>query len=85
MATKRIFISLPDHLLSELDAAAALESLNRSAYIREAINLRLSVDSYIESRASSNTSKVNLIRRAHVEIKMHRNYNKNKANIDWRE
>lgn len=36
---KRIMISLPDHLLAEVDGIAAAERLNRSEFIREAMKL----------------------------------------------
>ncbi len=36
---KRVMISLPDHLLSEIDCIAAAENLNRSEFVREAMKL----------------------------------------------
>ncbi len=40
MATsKRIVISVPDHLLREVDGLAAMERWNRSALIREAVRI----------------------------------------------
>jgi CopG family transcriptional regulator / antitoxin EndoAI len=36
---KRIIVSVPDHLLREVDGLVALERLNRSALIREAVRL----------------------------------------------
>lgn len=39
--TKRIMISLPDHLLREVDGVAAKEKSNRSELIRRAMKLYL--------------------------------------------
>ena len=39
--TKRIMISLPDHLLEEVDGVAELENSNRSELIRQAMKLFL--------------------------------------------
>lgn len=36
---KRIMISLPEYLLSEIDCIAADENLNRSEFVREAMKL----------------------------------------------
>ncbi|MBF7083365.1 ribbon-helix-helix protein, CopG family [Desulfallas sp. Bu1-1] len=36
---KRIMISLPEYLLSEIDCIAAAENLNRSEFVREAMKL----------------------------------------------
>ncbi|SET96634.1 CopG family transcriptional regulator / antitoxin EndoAI [Paenibacillus sp. NFR01] len=40
--TKRIMISLPDHLLQEVDGIVQLENSNRSELIRQAMKLYLS-------------------------------------------
>lgn len=37
--TKRIMISLPDHLLQEVDGIVAMENSNRSEFIRQAMKL----------------------------------------------
>ena len=39
--TKRIMISLPDHLLEEVDGIVAKENSNRSEFIRQAMKLYL--------------------------------------------
>ncbi|QHT62921.1 ribbon-helix-helix protein, CopG family [Paenibacillus lycopersici] len=39
--TKRIMISLPDHLLEEVDGIVARENSNRSEFIRQAMKLYL--------------------------------------------
>ncbi len=39
--TKRIMISLPDHLLQEVDGIVARENSNRSEFIRQAMRLYL--------------------------------------------
>lgn len=39
--TKRIMISLPDHLLEEVDGIVARENSNRSEFIRQAMRLYL--------------------------------------------
>lgn len=39
--TKRIMISLPDHLLQEVDGIVELENSNRSEFIRQAMKLYL--------------------------------------------
>ncbi|MBD7966537.1 CopG family ribbon-helix-helix protein [Paenibacillus gallinarum] len=39
--TKRIMISLPDHLLQEVDGIVAMENSNRSEFIRQAMKLYL--------------------------------------------
>ncbi|CAH0122458.1 CopG family ribbon-helix-helix protein [Paenibacillus sp. CECT 9249] len=39
--TKRIMISLPDHLLQEVDGIVAKENSNRSEFIRQAMKLYL--------------------------------------------
>lgn len=85
MATKRIYISLSDDLLIEVDDAVAKDYTTRSAYIREALMLRMGVDSYVEAQVDNGSTKVNLIRRANNEIRMHRRYNKMKPEIDWRD
>lgn len=36
---KRIMISLPEYLLSEIDCIASAENLNRSEFVREAMKL----------------------------------------------
>lgn len=36
---KRVMISLPEYLLSEIDCIAAAENLNRSEFVREAMLL----------------------------------------------
>lgn len=36
---KRIMISIPEYLLSEIDCIAAAENLNRSEFVREAMAL----------------------------------------------
>ncbi len=41
-STKRIMISLPDHLLQEVDGIAQMENSNRSELIRQAMKLYLS-------------------------------------------
>lgn len=41
---KRVMISLPEYLLSEIDCIAAAENLNRSEFVREAMVL------YIQER-----------------------------------
>ncbi|KAF1085465.1 Antitoxin EndoAI [Sporotomaculum syntrophicum] len=38
---KRIMISLPDYLLTEIDCIAAAEKQNRSEFVREAMKLYL--------------------------------------------
>lgn len=38
---KRVMISLPEYLLSEIDCIAAAENLNRSAFVREAMKLHI--------------------------------------------
>lgn len=40
--TKRIMISLPDHLLQEVDGIVLMENSNRSELIRQAMKLYLS-------------------------------------------
>ena len=39
--TKRIMVSVPNHLLQEVDGIVEQENLNRSEFIREAMNLYL--------------------------------------------
>ncbi|PWK05947.1 ribbon-helix-helix CopG family protein [Tumebacillus permanentifrigoris] len=39
--TKRIMVSVPNHLLQEVDGIVEAENLNRSEFIREAMNLYL--------------------------------------------
>lgn len=39
--TKRIMISLPDHLLQEVDGIVEMENSNRSEFIRQAMKLYL--------------------------------------------
>jgi CopG family transcriptional regulator/antitoxin EndoAI len=39
--TKRIMVSVPNHLLQEVDGIVEKENLNRSEFIREAMNLYL--------------------------------------------
>lgn len=41
VSTKRIMISLPDHLLQEVDVIVELENSNRSEFIRQAMKLYL--------------------------------------------
>ncbi|WCN37525.1 CopG family ribbon-helix-helix protein [Aneurinibacillus uraniidurans] len=41
MDTKRIMISLPDHLLQEVDGLVEKEKSNRSEFIRQAMRLYL--------------------------------------------
>lgn len=43
-SSKRIVISVPDHLLREVDGLVAMERWNRSALIREAVRI------YVEER-----------------------------------
>lgn len=54
VSVKRFNICLPKDLVCSLDAAAKTEYVSRSAYIREAIELRIRLDEHI-TREVSNT------------------------------
>lgn len=66
MASKRITITLPADLIIELDAAAAADFTKRSAFIKEAIILKIQLDSVIESEITDTESMHRLVTRHHM-------------------
>ncbi|MGI9027918.1 MAG: CopG family ribbon-helix-helix protein [Candidatus Saccharimonadales bacterium] len=83
--SKRIFISAPADFLEHLDKAVLANYTTRSAFIREAVALKLAIDSQVESEFNDKSSVVNLVRNSHFQTIAKRNYNRDKATIDWRE
>lgn len=47
---KKILISLPDNLLKEVDTIVAMENINRSEFVREAMKLYIREKRRIEMR-----------------------------------
>ena len=47
---KKILISLPDNLLKEVDSIVAMEQINRSEFVREAMKLYIREKRKIEMR-----------------------------------
>jgi len=47
---KKILISLPDNLLKEIDSIVAVEKINRSEFVREAMKLYIREKRKIEMR-----------------------------------
>lgn len=47
---KKILISLPDNLLKEVDSIVAMEKINRSEFVREAMKLYIREKRRIEMR-----------------------------------
>lgn len=47
---KKILISLPDNLLKEVDTIVAMENINRSEFVREAMKLYIREKRRIETR-----------------------------------
>jgi len=47
---KKILISLPDNLLKEVDSIVAMENINRSEFVREAMKLYIREKRRIEMR-----------------------------------
>ena len=64
---KKVTISLPVAFLHQLDAAAKSDILTRSAYICEAVSLKIELDATIESEVSDRGSYVNMVRRMHYQ------------------
>ena len=85
MAFRRVFISIPNHILKQLDEAVVTDSSTRSAYIREAVMLRLSIERYVEDQAGHPNAKASLIHKVYYQIKSHREHNLNKKDYDLRE
>ena len=65
MSTRRFNICLPHELLLALDEAAQAEFVSRSAYIREAISLRIRLNHYLASEVADSQSHFNIIKAAH--------------------
>lgn len=74
MPTKRVYISLPEELLKDLDSAARQDFTSRSSYIRESVQMRLAVEGFTET--NSIDPRVQLIQRAYTRIKIYRRINK---------
>lgn len=62
---KKITISIPEEVLRRLDTAAKVDSLTRSAYIREAVALKHELDTIVENEVTDRNSYINVVRRMH--------------------
>ena len=78
MVMKRFNISLPQDLLRLLDDAAKAEYVSRSAYIREAIELRIRLDTYVANEITDKESYFGVLKAAHFERFIKRNINRYK-------
>lgn len=56
---------MPADLVSELDAAAKTDFISRSAYIREAVSLRLRLENYVEQEVAEKSSYPNIVKSLH--------------------
>lgn len=82
MAHKRINITLPEELLLELDIAVAVEHAKRSQFIREAILLKLQLETAIESEVSDDDSMFRLVRHLHV-LRMSKRRSNQTGPLTW--
>ena len=65
MVSKRFNVSLPEDLVTTLDAAAQADFISRSAYIREAVAFKLRLDSYVQKQQVDKQSYFNILKAAH--------------------
>ena len=75
MSVKRLSICLPKEVVKDLDAAASADHTSRSAYIKEAIVLRMRLDSHVEHETLDKNSYYNVLRAARLGKMIKRNIN----------
>lgn len=76
MAYKRIIVTLPKDFLYRLDTAVAADYTNRSTYIREAIALKMRLETAVEHAATDKDSMERLIHSLHFQRMSQRRINK---------
>ncbi|MGI9028327.1 MAG: hypothetical protein ACR2FM_05825 [Candidatus Saccharimonadales bacterium] len=76
MAYKRIIITLPEDFLRDLNTAVAVDYTKRSAYIREAIALKMRLESTIEQAVTDRGSMEVVVRSLHAKRLSRRDINK---------
>jgi metal-responsive CopG/Arc/MetJ family transcriptional regulator len=82
MGVKKINISMTEDLLVELDAAAQQEYVTRSAFIREAVALRIRLDSYIDQEFKDQRSDFNILKAIHLKNGVRRSINRYRPQAD---
>jgi metal-responsive CopG/Arc/MetJ family transcriptional regulator len=65
MVSKRFNISLPTDLVEAIDKAATADFTSRSAYIREAVALKIRLDSHVREQQADKQSYFNVLKAAH--------------------
>lgn len=78
MAYKRVIFTIPDELLKILDQAVAADYKKRSAYIREAIVLKMQLEATIEDVVTSKDSMESVVRSLHLTRLTQRGINTDK-------
>jgi metal-responsive CopG/Arc/MetJ family transcriptional regulator len=76
MKIVRIHLSLPKHLLDEIDAATQKEFDTRSNFIRTSVIMRLKTDKYVEAQANDKNSDFNAVQTARLLNNSKRNLRK---------
>lgn len=84
MQYKRVTITLPEDVLHSLNDAAESGYLTRSAYIREAIILKIQLEMAIKNEASNDGSFGNIVQAMNRQIISGRNLRKMKP-LNWTE
>ena len=84
MPAKRFNITLPEDSLSSLDAAAKANFTTRSAYIREAIGLKMRIEAFIFEESLNPDSNYSLIKAMRYSISLKRSLNRSKP-FDYQE
>lgn len=74
----RIIFTIPPELAARLDKAAGKDYKTRSAYIREAILLKMQLEDSIEHSVTSRDSMEYLVRNLHMQRTIRRSINRDK-------
>jgi metal-responsive CopG/Arc/MetJ family transcriptional regulator len=78
MNFKRIIFTIPPELAMRLNESVAKDYKTRSAYIREAILLKIQLEDSIENSISSRDSMEHLVRNLHIQRTIRRRINRDK-------
>lgn len=78
MVSKRFNISLPADLVEVMDKAAEADFISRSGYIREAVALKIRLDSYVHEQQADKQSYFNILKAAHFGKMVRRGVNRYK-------
>jgi metal-responsive CopG/Arc/MetJ family transcriptional regulator len=82
MTYKRVIFTLPQELFNELDKAVKIDFKKRSAYIREAILLKMQLEAAIESEVGSRQTMESVIKSLHAHRLITRRMNQD-GPLNW--